>query len=54
LRYFKGLQTQDDPLKNAKQKAKVFATLITQLRRKPDHPVMHSTVHVKACYFRIA
>jgi len=54
LRDFKGLQIQDDPLKNVKQKAKVFAALITQLKRKPDHPVMHSTGDVKACYFRIA
>jgi hypothetical protein len=54
LRDFKGIQIQDDPPKNVKQKAKVFAALITQLKIKPDHPVMHSTGDVKACYFRIA
>jgi deferrochelatase/peroxidase EfeB len=53
LREFTGLQIQEDPLKNVKQKAKVFAAFTAQLKRKPDHPVMHSTGDVKACYFRI-
>jgi hypothetical protein len=35
LRDFKGLQIQDDPIENVKQKAKVFAALITELKRKP-------------------
>lgn len=54
LRDFKGLQIQEDSLKNVKQKAKLFAALITQLKRKPDHPVMHSTGDEKVCYFHIA
>jgi hypothetical protein len=53
LRDFKGLQIQDDPLENVKQKAKVFAALITHIKRKSDHPIIHSKGDVKACYFRI-